>query len=89
MDPELRCPQRRVSETDPATRHKSHYFTRSKMIFEYKAAGILPWAVVNGIPFALLGAEPRRTGPGGSLIRIMCKRFGCSPSFFSEMKFQI
>ena len=66
--------------------HQSRYFTRSKMVNGYKAAGILPWAVLNGVPFCLIGAEPRRTGPNGSLTRTMCKRppKTCSPFAFSD-----
>mmetsp|Transcript_19756 Transcript_19756/g.54883 ORF Transcript_19756/g.54883 Transcript_19756/m.54883 type:complete len:196 (+) Transcript_19756:113-700(+) len=65
--------QLRVDQDIPSRRQ---YFTRSRMRREYKAAGVLPFTVLNGTVMALLGAEPTRTGPNGHYVRIMWGDFG-------------
>eukprot|EP00193_Tetraselmis_chui_P010559 CAMPEP_0177775318 /NCGR_PEP_ID=MMETSP0491_2-20121128/14028_1 /TAXON_ID=63592 /ORGANISM="Tetraselmis chuii, Strain PLY429" /LENGTH=359 /DNA_ID=CAMNT_0019293859 /DNA_START=48 /DNA_END=1127 /DNA_ORIENTATION=- len=55
----------------------SPYFTRSKVVSDYKAAGVLPLAILRGgHPFVLLGGEPTRTGPKGAVRRVMWGDFG-------------
>ena len=50
------------------------YFTRSKMVTEHKAAGVLPLCVQrSGSALVLLGAEATRTGPSGTIIKTMCR----------------
>ncbi|KAI3425201.1 hypothetical protein D9Q98_008970 [Chlorella vulgaris] len=52
------------------------YYTRSKALLEYKAAGVLPFSIHEGAVLVLIGAEPCRTGPGGKVWRTMWKGFG-------------
>lgn len=40
---------------------------------EFKAAGVLPFAFCQSMPCVLLGAELKKTGPGGKLYRTMCE----------------
>ena len=41
------------------------YFTRSRVLSEHKAAGVLPFCLHDNTVLVLLGAEPCRSGPGG------------------------
>ncbi|KAK9844239.1 hypothetical protein WJX84_006470 [Apatococcus fuscideae] len=52
------------------------HFTRSQTAFDFKAAGVLPFAVSQSTAFVLLGAELKKTGPGGKLLRTMWSDFG-------------
>ncbi|KAK9821270.1 hypothetical protein WJX74_006668 [Apatococcus lobatus] len=45
-------------------------------VTEYKAAGILPFAFCQSAACVLLGAELKKTGPGGKLYRTMWSDFG-------------
>ena len=63
-----------VVQNESASTSGRDYFTRSKMLTEHKAAGVLPLCVHRTGPvFVLLGAEDCRTGPAGCVIKTMCK----------------
>lgn len=50
------------------------HFTRSQTRLHYKAAGVLPFAFLHGVPVVLLGAEAVKTGPKGKITKTMCKQ---------------
>ena len=43
------------------------YYTRSRAALEYKAAGVLPFALHGATLVVLLGCEPTKTGPKGKV----------------------
>ena len=51
----------------------SAHYTRSKALNDFKFAGVLPFCILHGETFVLLGAEPVRTGPHGRMWKTMCK----------------
>ena len=57
----------------------SAHYTRSKALNDFKFAGVLPFCILHGETFVLLGAEPVRTGPHGRMWKTMCK----APATFS------
>mmetsp|Transcript_24319 Transcript_24319/g.57971 ORF Transcript_24319/g.57971 Transcript_24319/m.57971 type:complete len:170 (-) Transcript_24319:833-1342(-) len=64
------------SPLESDSKFRKEHFTRSKTVLGYKAAGVLPYANIEGVPHALLGAERKRTGPNGAFTRTMWGDFG-------------
>lgn len=60
----------------PGPSPSSPYFTRSKVVNDYKAAGVLPIALYEDRILVLLGAELERTGPKGK-VRNLCREAEC------------
>lgn len=60
----------------------SAHYTRSKALNDFKFAGVLPFCILHGETFVLLGAEPVRTGPHGRMWKTMCK----APTPFSFLQ---
>ncbi|KAL6782312.1 hypothetical protein ACKKBG_A06320 [Auxenochlorella protothecoides x Auxenochlorella symbiontica] len=60
----------------PGPSPSSPYFTRSKVVNDYKAAGVLPIALYEDRILVLLGAELERTGPKGKYLKYLWRDFG-------------